>query len=128
MFHPTQLRYFFKDMAMYKLDVLKLPVSTENLAIYQLKGKLSLETVNEFLPASRAESARNVVLDMSEVNFLDSAGIGSLVSLFVSRRNQGKTFSLAALGPQAQAVVIVAGLQNLLSIYKTVDEAVAKLT
>ena len=113
---------------MYKLDVVKLPASTENLAIFQLKGKLSLETVNEFLPTSRAEAAKNVVLDMSEVNFLDSAGIGSLVSLFVSRRNQGKTFSLAALGPQAQAVVIVAGLQNLLSIYKTVDEAVAKLT
>jgi anti-sigma B factor antagonist len=128
MFHPTQLRYFSKDMPMYKLDVLKLPASTENIAIFQLKGKLSLETVNEFLPASRAETAKNVVLDMSEVNFLDSAGIGSLVSLFVSRRNQGKTFSLAALGPQAQAVVTVAGLQNLLSIYKTVDEAVAKLT
>ena len=128
MFHHTQLRYFPKGMPIYKLDVVKLPASTENLAIYRLKGKLSLETVNEFLPTSRAEAAKNVVLDMSEVNFLDSAGIGSLVSLFVSRRNQGKTFSLAALGPQAQAVVIVAGLQNLLSIYKTVDEAVAKLT
>jgi anti-sigma B factor antagonist len=115
-------------MQPFKLELERLPASTENLAIYQLKGKLSLETVNEFLPTSRAEAAKNVVLDMSGVNFLDSAGVGSLVSLFVSRRNQGKTFSLAALGPQSQAVVTVAGLQNLLPIYKTLDEAISKLS
>jgi anti-sigma B factor antagonist len=125
---PALLRYFSRVMQPFKLELERLPASTENLAIYQLKGKLSLETVNEFLPTSRAEAAKNVVLDMSGVNFLDSAGVGSLVSLFVSRRNQGKTFSLAALGPQAQAVVTVAGLQNLLPIYKTVDEAVGKLS
>jgi hypothetical protein len=48
------------------------------------------------------------------------------VSLFVSRRNQGKAFALAALSAQSNAVVTVAGLQNLLPIYKTVEEAVAK--
>jgi anti-anti-sigma factor len=63
---------------------------------------------------------------MSGVSFLDSAGVGSLVSLFVSRRNQGKTFALAALTPQSTAVVTVAGLQNLLPVFKTVAEATAK--
>src|SRR5271154_357158 len=128
MFHLAHMRYFRKVMQPFKLDLEKLPASTDTLAIYKLKGKLSLETVNEFLPTSRAEAAKNVVLDMGAVSFLDSAGVGSLVSLFVSRRNQGKTFSLAALAPQAQAVVSVAGLQNLLPIYKTVDEAIAKLS
>ena len=60
------------------------------------------------------------------MSFLDSAGVGSLVSLFVSRRNQRKMFALAALGPQSMAVVMVAGLQNLLPVYQTVEEAVAK--
>jgi len=49
-----------------------------------------------------------------------------LVSLFVSRRNQGKRFALATLTSQGTAVVTVAGLQNLLPIYKTVAEAQAK--
>jgi len=44
----------------------------------------------------------------------------------VSRRNQGKQFGLAALQPQAVAVVTVAGLQNLLPIYKSVEDANAK--
>src|SRR5271155_5387146 len=105
------------------LEVAKLPSSTESTSVYQATGKVSLESVNEFIQTLRAESAQSMILDMSKVSFLDSAGVGSLVSLFVSRRNQGKSFSLAALAPQAQAVVSVAGLQNLLPIYKTVDEA-----
>jgi len=113
-------------MPPFKLDIEKLPTSNDSLTIYKASGKLSLETVNEFIPKMRAETASYVVMDMSGVNFLDSAGVGALVSLFVSRRNQGKVFALAALSPQSSAVVTVAGLQNLLPIYKTAEEAAAK--
>jgi anti-sigma B factor antagonist len=113
-------------MPPFKLELEKLPSSDETLTIYKATGKLSLETVNEFIQKVRPETAASVVLDMSGVTFLDSAGVGSLVSLFVSRRNQGKKFGLAALTQQGSAVVTVAGLQNLLPVYKTVEEAVAK--
>ncbi len=113
-------------MPPFKLEVEKLPDSNDALTLYKATGKLSLETVNEFLPGLRAETAQRMVLDMSGVSFLDSAGVGALVSLFVSRRNQGKQFGLAALQPQAVAVVTVAGLQNLLPVYKTIEEAAAK--
>ncbi len=112
-------------MPPFTLDVEKTTGSTDDVAVYHLKGKLSLETVTAFLPKIREEIAPHVVLDMSGVNFLDSAGVGALVSLFVSRRNQGKTFGLACLTPQATAVVTVAGLQKLLPISKTMAEATA---
>ena len=113
-------------MPPFRLDIEKLPSSTEALTIYTASGKLSIETVNEFLPKLRAEGAQRVILNLSGVSFLDSAGVGALVSLFVSRRNQGKEFGLAALPAQAIAVVTVAGLHNLLPIYKTVEDAAAK--
>jgi len=113
-------------MPPFRLDLEKLPSGNDTLAIYKATGKLSIETVNEFVQKIRPETADYVVLDLSSVNFLDSAGVGALVSLFVSRRNQGKVFALAALSPQSTAVVTVAGLQNLLPVYKTVEEAVAK--
>jgi anti-sigma B factor antagonist len=113
-------------MPTFRLDVVKLPSSTEALTIYTASGKLSIETVNEFLPRLRADAAQRMILDLNGVSFLDSAGVGALVSLFVSRRNQSKEFGLAALQPQAVAVVTVAGLQNLLPVYKTVEDAIAK--
>jgi anti-sigma B factor antagonist len=113
-------------MSSFKIELEKQPSSTDSLTTYKAIGKISLETVNEFVSKMRAETASYLVLDLSGVSFLDSAGVGALVSLFVSRRNQGKTFALAALSPQATAVVTVAGLQNLLPVCKTVEEAAAK--
>ncbi len=112
-------------MPPFTLDVEKAAGSTNDVAVYALRGKLSLETVTTFLPKIREENAPHVVLEMSGVNFLDSAGVGALVSLFVSRRNQGKSFGLASLTPQATAVVTVAGLQKLLPVSKNVAEATA---
>ncbi len=112
-------------MNTFRLDLDKQPSSTETLAVYQPKGKFSLETVTEAIQKLRAESAQHLILDMSAVNFLDSAGIGSLVSLFVNRRSHGKTFALAALTQQGNAVVTVAGLQKLLPIHKTLEEALS---
>jgi anti-sigma B factor antagonist len=113
-------------MNTFRLDLDKLPISTETLAVYQPQGRISLETVPEAIQKLRAEPAQHMILDLSKVNFLDSAGIGSLVSLFVNRRSHGKTFALAALTQQGNAVVTVAGLQNLLPIHKTLEDALAK--
>ena len=107
------------------LDLEKNESSTETTTIYHAKGKLSLETVSAFIQQLRPDASAKLILDMSGVSFLDSAGVGALVSLFVGRRNQGKVLALAALPAQARAVVTVAGLHNMLPIYGTVEEASA---
>lgn len=119
------LRYFGRLMTTNLFSLEKQPNSNESLTICRASGKLSLETVNQFIQQLRPEPAQHLVLDMSAVSFLDSAGVGALVSLFVNRRNHGKTFALAKLASQARAVVTVAGLQKLLPIYESVEEAAA---
>ncbi len=102
-------------------------VSGENseILVVRLNGKLGLETVHDFIATMRPEPAAILILDMSGCSFLDSAGVGALVSLFVSRRNHGKKLALAALTTQGSAVMQVAGLMKLLPVYSTVDEAVS---
>jgi anti-sigma B factor antagonist len=111
-----------------QLNLEKQPTSNESVTICRATGKLSLETVSDFIQRMRPEPAERLVLDMSGVNFLDSAGVGALVSLFVNRRSHSKTLALAALAPQARAVVTVAGLQKLLPIYGSVENAIAAKT
>lgn len=98
---------------------------TAEVLVMHLNGKLSLETVHDFIATLRPEPANLLILDMSKCSFLDSAGVGALVSLFVSRRNHAKKLALAALTPQGTAVMQVSGLMKLLPLYATVDEAVA---
>jgi anti-anti-sigma factor len=121
--YPRRLTGVFMKPA--HLEIEKEPNSSSELAINRLEGKLELETVHDFIANMRAESANHLVLDMSGVSFLDSAGVGALVSLFVSRRNAGKKLALASLTQQGKAVIQVCGLQKLLPLYSTVEQAIA---
>jgi anti-anti-sigma factor len=107
------------------LDIEKLPESDANHVVLRLKGKLSLETVHDFIQAVRPDPAKHLVLDLSGVSFLDSAGAGALVQLFVHRRNKGQSFALAGLTMQSNAVLQVAGLTKLLPTYASNEEALA---
>src|SRR5580692_1741174 len=106
-----------------QLDLEKLSASNGSNLVTRLSGKLSLETVHNFIQTLRPEPAAHLVLDMSGVSFLDSAGVGALVSLFVHRRHSGKSFALAALTQQGMAVLQVAGLAKLLPNFPTVEAA-----
>jgi anti-anti-sigma factor len=92
--------------------------------VTRLDGRLSLETVNSFLQTMRKEQANHLVLDMTGVAFLDSSGVGALVSLFVTRKHSGKTMALASLTKQAVAVLQVSGILKLIPTYPTVEAAV----
>ena len=108
------------------LDLQRLPESNAQRLILRLNGKLSLETVHNFIQTVRPESAAQLILDMRNVSFLDSAGVGALVQIFVHRRSLGQGFALTGLSKQSSAVVQVAGLTKLLPIHASLEEALAK--
>lgn len=108
-----------------KLDFEKKAVDGRDAVITRLRGMLSLETVQAFIETMRPEPAAYLILDMSGVSYLDSGGVGALVSLFVSRRSRTKTLAVAALTKQGTAVLQVAGLTKLLPIFSTVQQALA---
>jgi anti-anti-sigma factor len=107
-----------------KLDILQQPSGNGTL-VAQLTGKLSLETVSGFLEELRPVGAQKLILDMSGVSYLDSAGVGALVQLFVHRRAKAQKFALAALTQQGLAVMQVSGLVRLLPSFTSVEEAAA---
>ena len=108
------------------LDLEKQSNADGSRMVIRLNGKLSLETVHNFIQTLRPEPAAHLILDMSGVSFLDSAGVGALVQLFVHRRNLGQTFTLTGLSKQSGAVIQVAGLTKLLPIHASVEEAIAQ--
>jgi anti-anti-sigma factor len=82
-----------------------------------------METVGGFLKELRTVEAEKLVLDMGALGFIDSSGVGALVQLFVHCRGKSQKFALAAMTPQAVAVMQVAGLTNLVPQFRTVEEA-----
>jgi len=114
----------FWPMQTSRLDIVHQP-SANGTLVARLSGKLSLETVNSFLQQLRLVDAEKLVLDMSGVSFLDSAGVGALVQLFVHRRGKSQKLVLAALTQQGVAIMQVSGLVRLIPSFSTVDQASA---
>jgi anti-sigma B factor antagonist len=65
---------------------------------------------------------RRVLVDLSEVEYIDSSGIASLVEAFQKARKAGTGFALAAPNPAALRVLELARLDRVFRIYATLDE------
>jgi anti-sigma B factor antagonist len=75
------------------------------------------DTVKKLL----AQSPR-VVMSMREVNYIDSGGLGTLVSLFTTARNAGGAVKLASL---SQRVGDLLQVTKLFTIFEVFDDAEA---
>jgi anti-sigma B factor antagonist len=60
-----------------------------------------------------------VVVDLAELTYVDSSGLGTLVRLHASARRQGCEFKLLHLGKQLRNVLKVT---NLLSVFSQVED------
>src|SRR5260370_41791202 len=104
-----------------KLDIAQLTTGNGTVGA-MLTGKLNLETVSGFLQALRLVAADKLVLNMSGVSFLDSAGVGAVVQLFVHRKSKSQKFALAALTQQGVAVMQVYRLVKVVPRFATGEE------
>jgi anti-sigma B factor antagonist len=64
-----------------------------------------------------------LVLDLSEVSFLDSAGLGAILSGLRLVREAGGDLRLARPSPQASAVLKLTSLSKVLPVYPSVEAA-----
>ncbi|MCD6462170.1 MAG: STAS domain-containing protein [Thermotogae bacterium] len=64
-----------------------------------------------------------LVLDMSEVPYIDSAGLGTLVSILREARLAKKAFVLAGLKPNVMRIFEITRLDKVFKIVDTVEEA-----
>jgi anti-sigma B factor antagonist len=66
---------------------------------------------------------RRVLVDLSEVEYIDSSGIASLVEAFQKSKKTGNGFALAAPNPAALRVLELARLDKVFLIFATLEEA-----
>lgn len=94
--------------------------------VVKLGGELDLynaEQVRDALDEARAGSPRRIVLDMADVEFIDSTALGVLIE---ARSRVGKEgLVLAAPQIETRRALQVSGLDRHLPLYDSVDGALA---
>jgi anti-anti-sigma factor len=68
--------------------------------------------------------APDVVVDLSSVEFVDSAGVGVLVGLFKNSRLRGGRARFCGLTPGVRSVLEIIQLDRIFEIYDDVETAV----
>jgi len=109
-----------------KLVITDAQGAQEGERILRLNGPVTMATLFDFRDTMRAEiTARTVILDFSQVPYVDSAGVGSLVNAHVSCVNAGRSLVLVAVQERIRTLMKNTRVDEILTIYPTVQEAQA---
>lgn len=98
-----------------------------NVCVVDAVGRLTLgEGSSTFRDAVRdlvAQGNKKIVLNLGDVTYIDSSGIGELVSAFTTVTNQGGSFKLLSLTKRVQDLLQITKLYTVFEVFD--DEAAA---
>jgi anti-sigma B factor antagonist len=100
----------------------------ENLAVLSLSGRLDLAsgaTLKEQVKRLIEKNTIQVHLNLSEVEFINSSGLGALVSIMKEVRLQKGRLTLSNLASYVQEIFEITQLSHIFEIYSTEAEALA---
>ena len=97
-----------------------------NHQLFRLTGLLdafSEATFRKVLSKCIDEGPKHVILDLSQIDFVDSSGLGALVQLVKKAQTLEGTLQIVS-NPRVTQTVKLVRLEKFLSLQPTVDEAV----
>ncbi|MBV8153509.1 MAG: STAS domain-containing protein [Candidatus Eremiobacteraeota bacterium] len=110
-------------------DELHIDLKTEDggeLLIFKLRGSLDLATsptVRAALMEGTEKGKRDLVVDLTQLEFLDSTGLGALIGAHRRATEHGGTFRLIVSDGPIARLLNITGLIRVFAVYHTLDDA-----
>jgi anti-anti-sigma factor len=95
--------------------------------ILRLEGPLTLRTIFDFQAMARQEGNAPMIIDLSGVPYMDSAGLGSILGLFASAQRKQVGFAVAGAADRIVTLFKVTHVEDVLPSYLTVADAETSL-
>jgi anti-sigma B factor antagonist len=99
---------------------------TREVALVSVSGELDLYTADRVasgIDEADAVGADAVVIDLSEISFIDSTALGVLVREAKRLEGRGHSLVLVTNDPRTRRVLEVTGLDRVLPTYATLQDA-----
>ncbi len=101
------------------------------VCVISIEGNIALDGVNEaksFLkPHIENPDLKAIVINFEKVNFIDSSGIGLIVSIFKTIQEKSGQFAITNLSPKNEEIFSITRLNKILSIYPAEAEALSAI-
>ena len=106
--------------------------TANGVTILDIRGKITIgegsaeirKKVRDLLQAGR----KQILLNMGEVSYVDSSGIGELVSSYTTVTNQGGDLKLLSLTKKLQELLAITKLLTVFECYNDEAEALASFS
>ncbi|MBI5216339.1 MAG: STAS domain-containing protein [Ignavibacteriae bacterium] len=100
-----------------------------DVAILTLKGDLigdpETTELKDKVAGLIADGILKIVMDLGKVKYVNSTGLGSLISALGKVRDAGGKLLLARIGDNVQNLFVITQLVKVFDTYETVDRALA---
>jgi anti-sigma B factor antagonist len=91
--------------------------------VLTLTGVLTISTLFTFQEFMHADKSDALILDLTGVPYIDSAGLGSLITAYVACERQARKLVLAGVNDRVKMMMTVSGVDQLFPSYSSVAEA-----
>ncbi len=99
------------------------------VAVIDLGGKITLGegsgTLRDTVAEVVAKGNKNILLNMADVTYIDSAGLGELVGSYASITNKGGQLKLVNLQNKVKDLMQITKLHTVFHVFDAEDEAIA---
>jgi anti-sigma B factor antagonist len=111
---------------------MKYSVRSEGkINIFELKGKVmggpESAAFHEDLKKAVSDGQRQVVLDLGEVEWMNSSGLGLLISALSTMRNAGGELKLARVTDKIESLLVITKLNSIFEVHPDVKAAVTSM-
>jgi len=101
----------------------------EGVSVLELQGRIVLgeesNALREKLKGLVAAGKKKIVLNMANIKYIDSAGLGALVAAHVSAKTQGASVRLSNLGEKFHEILQVTRLLTIFDVYDSQAAAIS---
>ncbi|HUB83388.1 MAG TPA: STAS domain-containing protein [Bryobacteraceae bacterium] len=101
----------------------------EGVTLLELKGRITVgpeaTALREAVAAAVADSIRQLVLNLAQVDFIDSTGLGAVVMCSTTMRKAGGTVKLLNLNRRNIELLVMTKLATVFEIFNDETDAVS---
>ncbi len=110
-------------LPMDELQIQRSAGSSSEVTILTLNGPLTIATLFDLQAAVRQPDLKNTIIDFAGVPYMDSAGLGIVLSHWAHTQRIGTKFAIVAMSERVGVLLEMTGVSKLLPFYATAGDA-----